>query len=163
MCLLTTSKVIICTVVIKERDVALVVRWVEGSIIRGEPIELCLVPASATRLVYVLFCLWDDAYKGTIAANRKDSPCGGSGFPFSLSEWSFTICLTPYSRKYVLNASLNKNISLKRGHQVSSLTSERSFTIYHALYNLTKCIERVVTQDLSYLPCPDIHASTSKK
>ena len=29
----------------------------------------------------------------------KNSPCGSSGFPFSLSEWSFTICLTPYNRK----------------------------------------------------------------
>ena len=29
----------------------------------------------------------------------KSSPCGGSGFPLSLSEWSFTICLTPYYRK----------------------------------------------------------------
>ena len=39
----------------------------------------------------------------------KSSPCGGSGFPFSLSEWSLTICLTPYNRKYnVLSASLNK-------------------------------------------------------
>ena len=26
---------------------------------------------------------------------RKSSPCGGSGFPLSLSEWSFTICATP--------------------------------------------------------------------
>ena len=26
----------------------------------------------------------------------KSSPCGGSGFPLSLSEWFFTICLTPY-------------------------------------------------------------------
>ena len=27
----------------------------------------------------------------------KISPCGGSGFPLSLSEWSFTIiCPTPY-------------------------------------------------------------------
>ena len=26
----------------------------------------------------------------------KSSPCGGSRFPLSLSEWSFTICLTPY-------------------------------------------------------------------
>ena len=26
----------------------------------------------------------------------KCSPCGGSGFPLSISEWSFTICLTPY-------------------------------------------------------------------
>ena len=27
----------------------------------------------------------------------KSGPCGGSGFPFSLSEWSLTICLTPYN------------------------------------------------------------------
>ena len=39
----------------------------------------------------------------------KSSPCGGSGFPLSLSEWSLTICPTPYNRKYnVLSASLNK-------------------------------------------------------
>ena len=37
------------------------------------------------------------------------SLCSGIGFPLSLSEWSFTICLTPYNRKYnVLSASLNK-------------------------------------------------------
>ena len=30
---------------------------------------------------------------------RKSSLCGGSGFPFSLSEWSLTICLTPYNRR----------------------------------------------------------------
>ena len=30
----------------------------------------------------------------------KSSPCGGvSVFPFSLPEWSFTICLTPYNHK----------------------------------------------------------------
>ena len=29
----------------------------------------------------------------------KSSLCGGSGFPFSLSEWSFAICLTPYNRR----------------------------------------------------------------
>ena len=28
---------------------------------------------------------------------EKSSLCGGSGFPLSLSEWSFTICLTPYN------------------------------------------------------------------
>ena len=39
----------------------------------------------------------------------KSSPCGGSGFPLSLSEWSFTICVTPYTRKLnVLSVSLNK-------------------------------------------------------
>ena len=29
----------------------------------------------------------------------KSSLCGNSGFPFSLSEWSLTICLTPYNRR----------------------------------------------------------------
>ena len=29
----------------------------------------------------------------------KSSLCGSSGFPFSLSEWSLTICLTPYNRR----------------------------------------------------------------
>ena len=29
----------------------------------------------------------------------KSSLCGGSGIPFSLSEWSLTICLTLYNRK----------------------------------------------------------------
>ena len=29
----------------------------------------------------------------------KSSLCGGSGFPFSLSEWSLTLCLTPYNRR----------------------------------------------------------------
>ena len=47
---------------------------------------------------------------------EKSSLCGGSGFPFSLSEWSLTICLTPYNRRQnVLSASLNKNISLSSG------------------------------------------------
>ena len=30
---------------------------------------------------------------------EKSSLYGGSGFPLSLSEWFFTICLTPYNRK----------------------------------------------------------------
>ena len=52
----------------------------------------------------------------------KSSLCGGSGFPLSLSEWSFTICLTPYNRKKnVLSASLNKTfpsfISASKGYE----------------------------------------------
>ena len=69
----------------KERDVApweersLMVRWVVGLILHGGPIELFLVPPSAPRLVYqrpwyVLSCLLDDAYKRTLAANRKEQP-----------------------------------------------------------------------------------------
>ena len=47
----------------------------------------------------------------------KSSPCGGSGFPLTLSEWFFTICPTPYNRKLktkfknVLSASLNKTFN----------------------------------------------------
>ena len=39
----------------------------------------------------------------------KSSPCGGSGFPLSLFEWSFTICLTQHNRTLnVFSAPLNK-------------------------------------------------------
>ena len=48
--------------------------------------------------------------KDTMLLIGKSSPCSGSsGFPLSLSEWSFTICPTSYNRKYnVLSATLNK-------------------------------------------------------
>ena len=68
---------------------------------------------------YVLSCLWDDAYKKPLLLIGKSSPCGGSGFPLSLSQWSFTICLTPYNRNYnVLSASLNKIFPPPRLHCV---------------------------------------------
>ena len=38
----------------------------------GGPIELFLISASAPRPWYVLSCLWDGAYKRTLAANRKE-------------------------------------------------------------------------------------------
>ena len=39
----------------------------------------------------------------------KSSPCGSSGIPLSLTEWSFTICPMPYNRKSnVLSELLNK-------------------------------------------------------
>ena len=42
----------------------------------------------------------------------KSRPYGSSGFPLSLSEWSFTICLMPYNCKQnVLSVSLNKTLS----------------------------------------------------
>ena len=37
--------------------------------------------------------------KELLLSIEKSSLCGGSGFPLSLTEWSFTICLTPYNRK----------------------------------------------------------------
>ena len=43
---------------------------------------------------------------------EKSSLYGGSGFHLSLSEWSFTICLTPYYRKQnVLSASLDETVA----------------------------------------------------
>ena len=58
----------------------------------------------------------------------KSSLCGGSVFPLSLSEWSFTIiCLTPYNRKEnVLSASLNKIFP-------SFLDSARKYSLYFLL------------------------------
>ena len=43
----------------------------------GGPIELFLVPTSDPRQMlqrpcYVVSCLWDDAYKITLAVNRKE-------------------------------------------------------------------------------------------
>ena len=46
-------------------------------------------------------CLWDGAYKRTLAVNLKQWPSGGSRFPFSLSEGSFTICMIPYNCKCI--------------------------------------------------------------
>ena len=86
------------------------VRWVVGSIIHGGSIlhggsiEVLLVPASTLRLVLkfrgVCYPVCGMMYiKEALLLIGKSSPCGGSWFPLSLSEWSFTICLTPYNRK----------------------------------------------------------------
>ena len=104
-----------------QRDVApwsersLMARWVVGSILYG-----------VDPLSYFSFqpVLHDWCFKGRgmcypvcgmvhikepLLLIGKSILCGGSGFPFSLSEWSLTICLTPYNRKLnVLSASLNK-------------------------------------------------------
>ena len=66
------------------------VRWLIGLILHGAPIELFLVPSSASRLVYqrpcyVLSC-GKVHIKEPLMLSGKSIPCGGSGFPFSLSE-----------------------------------------------------------------------------
>ena len=70
----------------------------------GGPIELFLVPASALQLCnkgrgmcYPVFGMMH--IKEPLLLIGKSSLCGGSGFPLSLSEWSFTICLMPYNHK----------------------------------------------------------------
>ena len=91
------------------------VRWVVGSILHGvDPLSYfsfqpvlhdwcnkgCDMCYPVCGMVHI---------KEPLLLIDKSSLCGGSGFPFSLSEWSLTICLTPYNRRLnVLSASLNK-------------------------------------------------------
>ena len=70
----------------------------------GGPIELFLVPASAPGYVLkgrgMCYPVCGMVHiKEPILLIGKSSLCGGSGFPLSLSEWSLTICLTPYNHK----------------------------------------------------------------
>ena len=88
-----------------EVERSLMVRWVVGSILHG------VDPLSYFSFQPVLHD-WCNKGRGmcypvcgmvhikeTLLLIDKSSLCGGSGFPFSLSEWSLTICLTPYNRR----------------------------------------------------------------
>ena len=88
-----------------EVERSLMVRWVVGSILHG------VDPLSYFSFQPVLHN-WCNKGRGMcypvcgmvhikepLLLIEKSSPCCGSGFPLSLSEWSFTICLTPYNRK----------------------------------------------------------------
>ena len=83
----------------------LMVRWVVGSVLHG------VDPLSYFSFQPVLHD-WCNKGRGMcypvcgmmhikepLLLIDKSSLCGGSGFPFSLSEWSLTICLTPYNRR----------------------------------------------------------------
>ena len=65
----------------------------------------------------------------------KSSPWCGSGFPLSLSEWSFTICPTPYNRKQnELSVSLNKTFpSFLFTELISSRTFVKLLTTHQPL------------------------------
>ena len=91
------------------------VRWVVGSILHGvDPLSYfsfqpvlhdwcnkgCVMYYPVCGMMHI---------KEPLLLIGKSSLCGGSGFPLSLSEWSFTISPTPYNRKLnVLSVSLNK-------------------------------------------------------
>ena len=88
-----------------EVERSLMVRWVVGSILHG------LDPLSYFSFQPVLHD-WCNKGRGMcypvcgmvhikepLLLIGKSSPCGGSGFPLSLSEWSLTICLTPNNRR----------------------------------------------------------------
>ena len=73
------------------------VRWVAGSILHGvDPLS------STTGVTKAVVCYPVSGMvhiEEPLLLIEKSSPCGASGFPLSLSEWSFTICLMPYNRK----------------------------------------------------------------
>ena len=81
------------------------VRWVVGSILHGvDPLSYV-----SFQPVFHDWCNKSPGMcypvcgmvhiKEPLLSIGKSSLCGGSGFRFSLSEWSLTICLTPYNRK----------------------------------------------------------------
>ena len=81
------------------------VQWVVGSILHGmDPLTyLSLQPVlhdkcNKGRGMCYLVCGMVHI-KEPLLLIGKSSPCGGSGFLLSLSEWYFTICPTPYNRK----------------------------------------------------------------
>ena len=88
-----------------EVERSLMVRWLVGSILHGvdplsyfsfQPVlhDWCNKGRSMCYPVCGMVHI-----KEPLLLINKSSLCGGSGFPFSLSEWSLTICLTPYNRR----------------------------------------------------------------
>ena len=83
-----------------EVERSLLVRWVVGSILHGvDPLNYF----SFQPVLHDWFMCYPVCgmvhIKEPLLLIDKSSLCGGSGFPFSLSEWSLTICLTPYNRR----------------------------------------------------------------
>ena len=80
------------------------VQWVVGSILRGEnPLSYFsfqpVLHDGVTKAVVCAILSGMVHIKEPLLLIRKSNLCGGSRFPFSLSEWSITICLTPYNCK----------------------------------------------------------------
>ena len=88
------------------------VRLVVGSILNGRPIELFLVRqpmlhdwCNKDRRMCYHVCEMVHIKEPLLLIENSRPSSGASGFPLSLSEWSFTICPTQYEN--VLSASLN--------------------------------------------------------
>ena len=97
----------------------------------------------------------------------KNILCGGSGFLLSLSEWSFTICLTPYNRieegrKCFISLSLffflNLYYPLPRGcksygktqHRITDLTQIRRF-LTHRFRHVDLITNNIISVNLDFL------------
>ena len=74
------------------------VRWVVGSILHGvDPLSYFLFqPVLHTIVTKAMVCaiLSVVHIKEPLLLIKKSSTCGGSGFPLSLFEWSFTIIMS---------------------------------------------------------------------
>ena len=78
------------------------VRWVIGSILHGvDPLSyFSFQPVFHDYCSSMYYPVCGMVHiKEPLLLIGKSSPCGGSGFSPSLSEWYFTICPMPYNRK----------------------------------------------------------------
>ena len=77
------------------------VRWVVGSILHGvDPLNYFSFQPVLSKGRGMCYPVCGMVHiKEPLLLIGKSSLCGGSGFPISLSEWSVTICPTPYNRK----------------------------------------------------------------
>ena len=100
-----------------EVERSLMVRWVVGSILHGvDPLSyfsfqpvlhdwcnkgrgMCYPVCGMVHIKMCYPVCGMVHIKEPLLLIDKSSLCGGSGFSFSLSEWSLTICLTPYNRR----------------------------------------------------------------
>ena len=85
-----------------EVERSLMVRWVVGSILHGvDPLSyFSFQPVLHNNRRGMCYPVCGMVHiKEPLLLIDKSSLCGGSGVPFSLSEWSLTICLTPYNRR----------------------------------------------------------------
>ena len=88
-----------------EVERSLMVRWVAGSILHGvDPLSYFMFQPvlhdwcnKGRGMCYAVSGMVH--IKEPLLLIDKCSLCGGSGFPFSLSEWSLTICLSRYNRR----------------------------------------------------------------
>ena len=84
-----------------EVEPSLMVRWVVRSILHGvDPLSYVsfqpVLHDWCNKGLGMCYPVWLMVHiKEPLLLIDKSSLCGGSGFPFSLSEWSLTICLTP--------------------------------------------------------------------
>ena len=89
-----------------EVERSLMVRWIVGSILHGvDPLSyFSFQPelhdwSNKGRGMCYPACGMVHIKEPLLIIVKSSSLCGGSGFPLSLSEWSITICPTPYNRK----------------------------------------------------------------